>query len=167
MLIKDRKEFSTKAKPLTFKPSDKVLSAVKIMTEKGFGSALVVDSKNKLKGIVTERDLMTRLLYNEMDPKKTKLSDIMTTEVRVAKEDDYTMDWLRVMSNERFRHLPIVNDEGEVVNIMSQGDFVAYTWPELMTLMKENAKASLGPGFQVIIMLAAFLLYAIIVLALT
>ena len=50
----------------------------------------------------------------------------MTTQVRAAKEDDNLLDWLRIMSNDRFRHLPVVDEEGKVVSMMSQGDFVLH-----------------------------------------
>ncbi len=56
----------------------------------------------------------------------------MTTDLKVARADDDLLDWLRLMSNERFRHLPVVDDQGVIIGMMSQGDFVSYTWPELM-----------------------------------
>ena len=163
MKIKDRPDFTTKPKPVTFPPETTVREAIDEMTKRNFGSVIVVNPDDTIAGIVTERDLLKKLLYNRMDPDSTKLSEIMTKEVRVAKEDDYMQDWLRIMSNERFRHLPIVNDNGQVVNMVSQGDFVSYTWPELIKQVKETAKASLGPGFQVILIVIALLAYAFLI----
>ncbi len=142
MRIKDRPEFQKKLPVMTFSPNDTVYDAVRSMSEKNFGSAVVVDKENVPVGIVTERDFMRRLLYKNLDQKKTKLSDIMTTELRLAKEDDNLLEWLREMSNERFRHLPVVDDAGKLIGLMSQGDFVSFTWPELFARVKEQAKAT-------------------------
>lgn len=162
MRIKDRPEYATKAKPMTFSPGTKVSTAVSAMTEKNYGSAVIVDKSNKVVGIMTERDLMTRLVNNKMDPDKTKVSDIMTSEVRVANENDNMIDWLRIMSNERFRHLPIVDEKGKIVNMMSQGDFVSYTWPELLNQLKVTTKATIGAGYQIFLIILAMLAYALI-----
>ena len=70
---------------------------------------VIVDDEMQVKGIVTERDLMRRLLNKSLDPKMTPLSSIMSTEVRTGRADDEVIDWLRQMSNERFRHLPVVD----------------------------------------------------------
>ena len=163
MRIKDRPEYNAKKKLLTYKQDASVFEAVQEMTKNNFGSVVVVNDDETVAGIVTERDVMMRLVNNGMDAKKTKLSEIMTTDIRVAKEDDNLLEWLRIMSNERFRRLPIVDDSGKVVNIMTQGDFVSYTWPELLERLKENAKASFGAGYQIFFIVAALLIYAILV----
>lgn len=164
MKIKDRPEYKSKPAPIILSPTTKVSKAVKIMTERNIGSVIVCSGKSKkIKGIVTERDLMTRLLFNNLNPKTTTLAKIMTTEVRAASEDDNLIDWLRVMSNERFRHLPIIDKNGNVISMMSQGDFVSYTWPELLTQVKETAKASLGAGYQIALITGALLIYALII----
>ena len=86
----------------------------------------------------------------------------MTTTVRCANEDDDVIDWLRIMSNERFRHLPVVNDDGKIINMMSQGDFVSYTWPEILNSLKGKAKETWGVGHQAILLILAVLAYPII-----
>ena len=87
----------------------------------------------------------------------------MTKHVRVAKDTDQMIDWLRIMSNERFRRLPVVDDKGNVVNILSQGDFVSYTWPELLTQVRETARASIGMGYQIALIVGALLIYALVI----
>ena len=67
------------------------------------GIVFIVDNSKKVIGIVTERDLMRKLLNNGMNPKTTKLKEIMTSPVKVADKDDELVGWLRQMSNERFR----------------------------------------------------------------
>lgn len=163
MKIKDKPEYKSKPKPLTAKPSDKLSDTVAAMSAKNFGSIVVVNPKGEVAGILTERDLMNRVLAAGLDPKKTKVSDVMTADVRVASEEDNLIDWLRIMSNERFRHLPIVDESGKLVSLMSQGDFVSYTWPDLIDRAVENTKATLGPIYQIPMIIAAVLIYALIV----
>jgi CBS domain-containing protein len=142
MRIGDRPEFSRKAPVMTFGPDVMVSVAVRAMSEKNFGAAVVTSADNKPIGIVTERDFMRRLLDKGLDQKKTPLSAIMTTDLKLAKVDDNLLDWLRQMSNDRFRHLPVVDDSGKLIGLMSQGDFVSYTWPELLNRVKEQARAT-------------------------
>ena len=56
----DRPEFKTKPKPVTFLADDKVSNAVSVMSEKNYGSVVIVDSKDKVVGIVTERDIVKK-----------------------------------------------------------------------------------------------------------
>jgi len=136
------------------------------MSEKNIGSVVIVDDEKQVKGIVTERDLMRRLLNKALDPNTTPLSAIMTTEVRTGRADDEVIDWLRQMSNERFRHLPVVDEQGRLVNIMSQGDFVSFTWPDMLSLLKEKTRDTLkGSASQVPILVTGMLAYAVLVLA--
>ena len=86
----------------------------------------------------------------------------MTTPVKVADKDDNLLVWLRQMSNERFRHVPVVDKSGKIINVMSQGDFVSYTWPNLLYQVKEVAKESYFRGSQVILIIFAILIYTII-----
>lgn len=163
MRIKDRPDYQSKPKPITLPASANVKEAVEVMTKKNVGSVIIVNNAMEVKGILTERDLMTRVLFNKKDPAKTKISEVMTEEVRLAKEDDDLVEWLRIMSNERFRHLPIVDENGKVVKMMSQGDFVSYTWPELLSQVKETAKATIFPRYQIIFIAGAILLYTLLV----
>ncbi len=162
MKISERPEFKSKKPPMTFKENDTVFNAVKSMSKDNFGSVVITDAGLKVKGIVTERDLMKKLLFNSMNPKTTKLKEIMTSPVKVADKDDDLITWLRQMSNERFRHVPVVDKSGKLINIMSQGDFVSYTWPNLMYQVKEVAKETYLKGGQVILIIFSILIYTII-----
>ncbi len=162
MKIKDRPEYKSKPSVVSLSPDTPVTEAVKIMSEKNFGSVLIAGDDQKPVGILTERDLMKRLLYPGKDPKKTLVSDIMTTEIKAASPEDDVIDWLRQMSNERFRHLPIVDEEGKILSMMSQGDFVSYTWPVLLQELTSEAKRKIAPNYQIALIIAAIIIYAII-----
>ena len=132
------------------------------MTKDNFGSVVITDKQSKVRGIVTERDLMKKLLFKSMNPKTTKLKDIMTSPVKVADKDDEMVIWLRQMSNERFRHVPVVDKSGKLINIMSQGDFVSYSWPNLMYQVKEMTKENYFKANQVVLIILSLLVYTLI-----
>ena len=163
MKIKERAEYHSKPKPMTISSNAKLRKAIDMMVKKNYGSVVVTTPKGKVAGILTERDLMNRVLGARKDPDTLKVSDIMTTDVHIAKEDDLLVDWLRIMSNERFRRLPVVDEDEKLVNIMTQGDFVSYTWPELLGRIAENAKATLLPGYQITLIIGGMLTYALLV----
>tara|TARA_B100000287_G_C20650918_1_gene786869 strand:- start:434 stop:949 length:516 start_codon:yes stop_codon:yes gene_type:complete len=162
MKISQRPEFNSKKPPLTYSENDSVLLAVKAMSKENFGSVVITDKQNKVKGIVTERDLMRKLVSKSMNPKTTKLKQIMTSPVKVADKNDDLIVWLRQMSNERFRHVPVVDSSGKLINIMSQGDFVSYTWPNLLYQVKEIAKENYFKANQVVLIILSLLIYTIV-----
>lgn len=163
MKIKDKLDYETKPKPFTLHSDATVQNALDVMCEKNFGCVIIVHEDNRIAGILTERDMMKRLLHKGLDPSKTLISDVMTKDVRAANENDELIDWLRIMTTDRFRHLPIVDSQGQLVSMMSQGDFVSYTWPDLFDHTRKTLKKRLGLPFQFLMTIVAF---AIIVLLL-
>lgn len=163
MKIKERPEYRAKGAPFTMSKTDKVIDAIKIMSEENFGSVVIVDKDNYIEGIVTERDFMRRLLDKDLNPKTTALSEIMSTNIKVAQEDDQIIDWIRMMSNERFRHVPVVDSQGKLTKMMSQGDFVSYTWPSLIAALTDKTRETFIGSYQIIFIVAAILIYALLI----
>lgn len=161
MKIKDRPEYRSKATVLTFGPGDLVANAVAVMSERNYGSVVIIDAERKPIGIVTERDLMRRLLDKRLDYETTTLEQIMTTDLKMARAEDDLLDWLRQMSNERFRHLPVVDEQGVLIGVMSQGDFVSYTWPELMARLRDQARATFEVSPSLVMMVAGGALFVV------
>ena len=159
--LMDRTEYRSKPKPLTGRAADPLIGAVRQMTEKRYGCIIVVDDDGRIEGIVTERDVMIKVVGGARDPEKTTLGDIMTTEPRVAREDDLMLDWLRIMSNERFRRLPVVDEEGHPKALFTQGYFVSYTWPDLAEQAKNLAKATVASNFPWLLVGGGILIYAL------
>jgi predicted transcriptional regulator len=104
---------------------------------------------------------MRRILAKGLDPSKTAISHIMSRELKLASANDEVVEWLRIMSNERFRHLPVVDENGVLVNLMSQGDFVSYTWPQLLGTVKDKAKNSFMESFHLYTILGAMMAYSL------
>jgi CBS domain-containing protein len=165
MRIADRPEFKSKAAPLTASASEMVADLAGRMTEKNFGSVAVIDESSRVVGIFTERDLMRRVVAKGKDPHNTPVSEVMTTDVKVANASDEVVVWLRQMSNERFRHVPVVDGDGQLVHMMSQGDFVSYTWPELLTRLKEEVGYAYPKLASPMWLLVGMVVYTLIMIA--
>ena len=163
--LKDRPEYNTKPKPVTFEKNQKVSDAVKVMTEKNFGSVVIVNKEKKVIGICTERDILKKLVNKNLDPAKTSIEEIMTPNPRVGNENDEVLDWLRIMSNDRFRRLPVVDENGIIKVIFTQGDFVSYTWPDLLYQASQMTKATLTKHFNLTSILVMIMIYSIAIIA--
>jgi signal-transduction protein with cAMP-binding, CBS, and nucleotidyltransferase domain len=138
------------------------MGAVSAMAEKNYGSVIVVDPDRKVIGVVTERDVMNKVVGKELDPKTTPLSAIITKDPRLARETDDLLDWLRIMSNERFRRLPVVDGDGRITALFTQGDFVSYTWPDLIYQMKSIATATVIKNWPWFLIRGGIALYSIV-----
>jgi len=160
--LMDRPEYKTKKTPFTSLAGTTVFDAVTQMAAKNYGSVIVIDDAKKVIGVVTERDVMNKLVAQSKDPKTTTLSDIMTVNPRLARETDDMLDWLRIMSNERFRRLPVVDENGQILAVFTQGDFVSYTWPDLMYQMKSIATATVTKNWPFFLIGGGVALYSLI-----
>ncbi len=160
--LMDRPEYASKPKPLTSPPDATVFDAVSKMSDRNYGSVMVVDADDRVIGVVTERDVMNKLVGKGLDAKTTKLSEIMTADPRLARETDDMMDWLRQMSNDRFRRLPVVDAEGRIKAVFTQGDFVSYTWPDLVYQMRAMGKATVTKNWPYFLIGGGIALYSIV-----
>ena len=163
MRLNARPEYAHKAAPLTVPRGTTLRTAISEMTERNYGSVVIVEPDDRVAGILTERDLMRRVLYRRLDPDTTTVDAVMTAPVKTARETDEVVDWLRFMSNERFRHLPVVDDAGRVVQMLSQGDFVSYTWPDLLPQAGAKGREGVVPTYQIAAIVAGVLGYALLV----
>lgn len=136
-----------------------VSDAVAQMAAKDYGAIVIVNEQDHVDGMVTERDILKRLVAQGRRADETRVGEIMSTGIRVAREDERVVDWLRIMSNERFRRLPIVDEEGRVQAIMTQGDFVSYTWPDLLGQVGEFTRSTVSRNSQIFMIFGAVLLY--------
>jgi len=103
-------------------PAATIYDAACVMTRANCGSVLVIDSANTLLGIVTERDLMTRVIAKKVDPATAKASDIMTRNPRCVPPETKVADAVLIMIEGGFRHLPIVTPENKILGVFSSRD---------------------------------------------
>ena len=105
----------------TMSPSDTVVLAAQAMDELNVGVIPVCEG-DKLVGMVTDRDIVIRGVAQECDTKTTKLADVMSTNVRCAKEDEDVDEVLGEMADTQIRRLPVVDSQQRLVGIVTLGD---------------------------------------------
>lgn len=103
-------------------PEATVFEAIKMMAEKNIGSVLVM-SGNRLVGLFTERDYTRKVALHGKSSKETLVAEIIPREVVTVTSDDSVEDCMRLMTEKRVRHLPVV-ESTKVVGIISIGDLV-------------------------------------------
>lgn len=125
------------ASPVFSKPSDSIHSCVQKMIKEDVGSLIIADGK-KLLGIVTEKDLLVKVLAKGVDIKKTPVSFVMTVNPVSANPELDLYDAMILMKNEEIRRLPIVRNN-EVVGLLTYKDILSIQ-PDLYELQIEGFK---------------------------
>ncbi len=105
-------------------PTDTVQRAVQVMCDARVGAVLVSEGALP-RGILSERDLMTRIILAGRDPNITTVQEIMTTEVACIGLDASVDEAMAIMTERRCRHLPVV-EGNELVGLVSIGDLVRH-----------------------------------------
>lgn len=106
----------------TIAPNVHVFDALKLMLEKDIGSLLVIEFSN-LVGIFTERDYARKLVLQGKSSQNTLVRDVMSTKLITVKPDDRLDDCMKIVTEKRIRHLPVL-DNGRLVGMLSIGDLV-------------------------------------------
>lgn len=103
-------------------PSDTILSALRLMADKGIGAVLVMEGE-QIAGIFTERDYARKVVLLGRSSGDTPVRDVMTSAVRFVHPSHTTDQCMAIMTENRLRHLPVV-DNGKVAGLVSIGDLV-------------------------------------------
>jgi CBS domain-containing protein len=103
-------------------PDGSVFQAISLMADKGVG-ALVVIADETLVGIISERDYARKVVLQGKSSKDTRVGDIMSSPVFSVGPNHTVDDCLRIVTNKRIRHLPVVQSE-KVIGVVSIGDLV-------------------------------------------
>jgi CBS domain-containing protein len=94
-----------------------------VLVEHGIG-AVVVEDHDDIRGIFSERDVMRLATGGTAALRGTRVSDVMTTDLVVGVEDDAVDYVMEIMTRNRIRHLPIVDEDGALTGLVSIGDVV-------------------------------------------
>ena len=103
-------------------PEATVFEAIKLMAEKNIGSLLVL-SGDKLVGVFTERDYTRKVALQGKTSKDTRVREVISSEVVTVTPQHSIEDCMKLMTEKRVRHLPIL-EGGKVVGLVSIGDLV-------------------------------------------
>jgi len=102
-------------------PKASVMDAALIMNEHRIGG-LVVLTGGKVRGIITERDVLRRVVAKRLDPADVMVKDVMTQDVYCGKRGASIEETRGIFNSRRIRHLPIVDDKGMLIGMVSIGD---------------------------------------------
>ena len=106
-------------------PEATVFDAIKLMAEKNIGSLLVM-TRGTLVGIFTERDYARKIALQGKSSKETRVKEILSTKVVTVTPDESVEECMRMMTEHRIRHLPVMQRD-EIVGLISIGDLVNWT----------------------------------------
>jgi CBS domain-containing protein len=120
----ERTVFQSMAKRniISLAPNATVHEAACVMTRANCGSVLIIEGGSNLLGIVTERDLMTRVLAKALDPAATPLSAVMTRNPHCVPPETKVADAVLLMIERGFRHLPVVGADHKIMGVFSVRD---------------------------------------------
>ncbi|HUV34951.1 MAG TPA: CBS domain-containing protein [Candidatus Desulfaltia sp.] len=132
---------------VTIEPTQNVKNAARRMTMFGISSLLVL-SKEGLKGILTEKDIISRVVCMGLDPQKVRVKEIMSEPVIVVGPEEPLERAVELMLTQRIKKLPVLEQEEgnyRLVGILSLID-VAEIQPDLLNSLKEMIQQELPEG---------------------
>jgi CBS domain-containing protein len=125
-----------------------VADAIRTMLEHHVGAVAVVDRERRVAGIFTERDVLRKWSMSGRDPEKTPVRELMTTPVELATAATGPGEALVTMLERHFRHLPIVDNNGKLLGMLSIRNLLEWRIDDLSHELDSLAQymANDGPG---------------------
>ncbi|NVK17458.1 MAG: CBS domain-containing protein [Methylocystaceae bacterium] len=105
----------------TFSPDKSVRAAAALMTEENIGALVIVEG-DRVVGIMTERDVLQKIVACDLDPDDTLVRDVMTPNPDTVTGDCRAAQALQMMNSKGYRHLPILTDDGKPCGMVSVRD---------------------------------------------
>jgi CBS domain-containing protein len=124
MLVRDILSSKQIGKIISVATTDKVSTAAELLSEMRIGAVIVRDAGNEMDGILSERDIVRELGRSGSGCLINKVSALMTSNVKSCSPTDTTQQVMQMMTDGRFRHMPVM-DDGKLVGVISIGDVVA------------------------------------------
>ena len=124
-------------------PLSTVIDAVNTMNDHRVGSVLVLEDGYPV-GILSERDVLVRVVAAHRDPRQTLVRDVMTTRLYTASRDHSLLEVMKLMTDRRCRHIPVMDGE-TLVGLVSIGDLTKATQHNLRQEVRELSSYIGGP----------------------
>ena len=128
---------------ITVEAEATVRQAVDLMNTHEIGCLIVVDEEEKPVGILTERDLLRRVLANRKDPVRTKVSQVMSKPLVTVTPHMDLEEAVRLMFKKKIKKLPVVED-GQLVGLVTLTDMVRVQ-PQIIEILKKLATTEEPP----------------------
>ncbi len=123
-------------------PDTPAVEIAKIMDTKNVGSVMVITGEDRPAGIVTDRDLVVRIVAKGMRPEDVTAEEIMTKDLVTFKDDIGVYEAIEKVTREGIRRMPIVDDNGRLIGIVTQDDMIRLLSDEMAKLAHTIEKQS-------------------------
>lgn len=130
-------------------PDTELDYVARMMADRDCGAIPVVESTETMKpiGMVTDRDIVTRVIARQLDPHGRKASEAMSGNVLVVRQDMGLRECEKLMEQRRVRRAPVVDDKGRCIGMLSQADIARYApGEETAELVREVSKGGEKKG---------------------
>lgn len=114
---------------VTVGPDDPVTAAAAAMREHDIGDVLVTEDR-VVRGVITDRDVAVRVVTSGLDPASTAVRDIASGQVVSVRPDEPVASAVKKMREHAVRRLPVVDDDGRAVGVITIGDLASYDDPD-------------------------------------
>jgi CBS domain-containing protein len=109
---------------VSIEPDAKVTDAARLMSERDVGSVIVL-TNGKPRGIITDRDIVVRCLAENIDVEDCTVEQVMTESIETVTETEGLFDCIRKMRKAQVRRIPVVDQSGLAIGVVSFGDILA------------------------------------------
>ncbi|NIG54281.1 CBS domain-containing protein [Chitinophaga sp. Cy-1792] len=110
----------------SIRPDNTVLEGIQMLVDRNVGALTVVDHNGNFLGIFSERDYARRVILKGRASKDTLISEIMTENPITVTPDNSIEDCMVMMTEKHIRHLPVVDNQHQLIGLISIGDVVKY-----------------------------------------
>lgn len=114
---------------VTVGPDDPVTAAAAAMREHDIGDVLVTEDR-VVRGVITDRDVAVRVVASGLDPASTAVRDVASGQVVSVRPDEPVASAVKKMREHAVRRLPVVDDDGRAVGMITIGDLASYDDPD-------------------------------------
>lgn len=104
-----------------------LVGAASLMQNHDFGALPILDSDNKLIGLITDRDIVVHAIASNLDPAETPVDEIMSEDLITCRQSDEIEVALQRMREAQIRRIPVVDEHNHMVGIISQADIALHT----------------------------------------
>lgn len=120
-----------------------VLDAAKFMADMNVGSVVIVEDGNRPVGILTDRDITTKVVAGDKDPHTMKVREIMSSPIVTIPDDKDVIDATRLMCSHKIRRFPVVDAKGKLIGVLSLDDILMFLGQEMQDIAT-GLKCELG-----------------------
>lgn len=115
----------------TINSTSNIAHLVDVLKRHNIGAVVVSDDGRRIQGIISERDIVRALASHTGEISELHVADLMTKDVHTCTQDDTVESLMQTMTERKFRHVPVVDDDGELIAVVSIGDLVRHRLAEL------------------------------------